>query len=137
MTMIPWRSAVLAVVVVTAGCHHAPPSTGPRNLRSAAECAPVIAQVLADTALRATLRAAAPTVWLPPMPAPERARGQTAQVRAPIDEHGRIRGTVSVVGMPDADYALEIRRAVTKIKWQPAVREGCWVPGWGYLTYTF
>jgi hypothetical protein len=130
---------LLALAVGTVvGCHRAPPSVGPSNLRTAAECAAVIDEVRADTSLDTAPRASVRKMFLPPLPPPERARGVTAQLWVPVDERGRVRASaVRVTGMPDAEYARRLQAVAALTEWTRPVRNGCWVPGWGYLTYSF
>jgi hypothetical protein len=77
-------------------------------------------------------------IVLPSPPFPPNAHGQTAKVWVPVDRKGRaVRSAIRVDGITDSDFAEEIRSAAAQTKWQRPIREGCWVPGWGFTTFTF
>src|SRR4051812_18196855 len=113
MRPILHRPLVLVLAIgMVAGCHRAPPSFGPGNLRSASDCAAVIARVRADTNVRTAPRAGSIGIVIPPVPAPPQAHGHTAELWVPVDERGRVRvSDVRISGMPDVDYAREIKHA--------------------------
>jgi hypothetical protein len=127
---------VVFTAITFAGCHRAPPAFGPDRTRTRAECEAVIARVRADTDVRNAPRATAVEV-LVPLPLTS-VQGQTATVRFPVDEHGRVSsGEVSITGLTDPGYVAALRSTIAKGKWKPAARDGCWVPSLMQMSFAF
>jgi hypothetical protein len=139
IALMHWRVGLLAGLLgFGSGCHRTPPSFGPNNLRTPSECAAIIADVRADTNPRTSPRAVLVGLAIPPLPVPVRVHGRAAEVWVPVDERGRVRvGDVRVTGIPDAEYIRKIQRAAAGSEWSRPTQSGCWVPGWGHLTFTF
>jgi hypothetical protein len=128
----------IATLLLCAACHRGPAVFGPNPRRSQAECDAVIARVRADTSVLKAPRAGTRVLVIPPQPPPSAVQGRSATVWVPVDQRGRTRvGDVRVTGIPDRTYSREIQRAAAGAGWDRPVRDGCWVPGWGYLTFSF
>jgi hypothetical protein len=132
------RKAVSALLLGCAACHARTATFGPNPERTAADCAAVIAGVRGDTSVFTAPRPRNRVVVIPPQPPPPSVRGRTATLWIPVDEHGRVDADkVRVTGIPDKAYVRELQIGARDAKWLPAVKDGCWVPGWGYMTYLF
>ena len=73
------KKALITVLVVVSACHRTPRSFGPDPSRTEAECAAVVAKVLADTATMKGPKVGNLDLVIPGIP-PEKIHGKTARV---------------------------------------------------------
>ena len=59
------------------------------------------------------------------MPPPPNVRGHRMEARLVVDEKGRsMRDSITMCGIPNPAYQREVLRALAKIPWEPARRDG-------------
>jgi hypothetical protein len=77
-------------------------------------------------------------LFLSPLPVPDRVKGRSARITLRVDSAGTpIAETLLVTGIDDRAYLSRLRSAALKMRYRPAVLDGCAVEGTARLRYDF
>ena len=144
----PTRLLALVFACAGAGCATPPPASAPAPVaradapppperRVGPACADAIEHVRAEPA-DPTIEPARPdSLFLPPLPVPEAAKGAVVHIVVAVTEEGRVmQGSLQMdaSGVP-RDYRRRLEGMVGTLHFVPAGYQGCAVPGLARLTY--
>jgi hypothetical protein len=122
----------------SASCAHANPSTpnvGPMVTRPHSECGAERARASADSQLAETLKPVPTSIIMPPAGLSRDLGGKTLTVHLLVNEWGEVvADSIEPAGFSGIQ---DLRRALRKYRFQPAVLAGCAVPAWATISFGF
>ena len=128
-------AAAVAWSVSCAGGNPPNAILGPQVTRPHSECASERARATADTQVARTLHPAPTSLVLPPRDLGTDLRGRSVTVHLLVNEWGEVvRDSIEPPDVPDApQFRFDLRH----YQFRPAVLDGCAVPAWWMVRFTF